>query len=457
MLRRIWQNIWATVARTLLKWFEHLFGWNFWSPEKVSKVQPPPIKAYKKRVEPLKVLDDADYECLFMQLLEGVAHGWEQTRVLRFLAALESRPIEAEWVAWLGRFGERLLATPMPNHQLAEQMISLGEVGCGNLGEVAQEIGKQLLRREENEQISHFVPEDVELNGKPIEGKTAELIADNDLLAILPNVSLLDRIASLMQIETGEAQEIIEALIDRFFPVEATNNESQEWFDKANQQYIAGNIWAAIASYEKVLSLKPNFHDAWYNRGVALKDLGRYEEAILSYDRALELQPNSSETWNNRGAVLRSLGRVEEAVASYDKALELKQDRHENWYNRGIALLNLCRIEDAIASYDKALQLQPDFHEAWNNRGNAFMNLGRFAEAIASYDKALEIKPNKAEAWNNRGTALFNLSHLEEAISSYDKALEIQPHFDEARQNRENVLKIYDLSTSRTSLDRSLG
>ncbi|MCL1471404.1 tetratricopeptide repeat protein [Argonema antarcticum] len=442
MLRGIWQNIWATLAQTLLKWFEHLFGWGFWSPSQVSKVQPPRIKAYKKKVEPLKLLDDADYEFLFMQLLEGVAYGWEQKRVLRFLAALESRTNEAEWVAWLRRFGERLLATPMPNYQLAAQMISLGEVGCGNLGEVAKEIGKRLLRREENEQIIHFLLEDVELNGKQIEAQAAELISVNDYLSILPpNDSLVERIAKLMQIETREAQEIIEALIDRFFAINAINNKSQEWFQKANQQYMNGNILAAIASYDKVLSIKPKFHDAWYNRGVALKDLGRYEEAILSYDRALELQPDSSETWNNRGAALRSLGRVEEAIASYDRALELKEDRHKNWYNRGIALFNLGRIEDAIASYDKALQLQPDFHQAWNNRGNAFMKLGRFAEAIANYDKALEIKPDKAEAWNNRGTALFNSSHLEEAISSYDKALSIQPHFDEARQNRENVLR----------------
>lgn len=444
MLGRIWRNTWATLAQTLLKWFRNLFGWDFFSQRNPNKVQPAPIKAYK-RVESLQLVNDADYEFLFMQLIEGVAHDWEQTKVLKFIAGLESRSTQTEWVAWLRRFGERLLATPMPNHQLAEYMIRLGEVSCGKLGKVALEIGKRLLAREQNKQILSFGSEDIhftEIDGESIEAKTGESLAVNESLSILPNdASLVARLANSAQIDSIDPQALTEVLIDRIGSSEDIGNEAQEWFDRANMQYMVSDILGAIASYDKVLSIKPSYHEAWYNRGVALKDLGRYEEAVLSYDKALEIQSNCYESWNNRGVALRYLGQLEEAIASYDKALELKPDEREIWYNRGIALLNLGRLEEAIASYDKALELQPDFHQAWNNRGNAFMNLGRFAEAIVSYDKALEIKPDKAEAWNNRGTALFNLNYLEEGILSYEKALIIQPDFYEAWQNKGNALK----------------
>ncbi|MBD1828859.1 tetratricopeptide repeat protein [Microcoleus sp. FACHB-61] len=46
------------------------------------------------------------------------------------------------------------------------------------------------------------------------------------------------------------------------------------------------------------------------------------------------------EAWNNRGNALRNLGRLEEAIASYDKSLEIKPDKDESWYNRGIAVSN---------------------------------------------------------------------------------------------------------------------
>ncbi|MGB5595240.1 MAG: tetratricopeptide repeat protein, partial [Crocosphaera sp.] len=81
-------------------------------------------------------------------------------------------------------------------------------------------------------------------------------------------------------------------------------------------------------------------YEAWYNRGIALDDLGRYEEAIASYDKALEIKPDKDEAWNNRGVALYNLGRYEDAIASYDKALEFKPDDHEAWNNRGIALYN---------------------------------------------------------------------------------------------------------------------
>jgi tetratricopeptide (TPR) repeat protein len=193
---------------------------------------------------------------------------------------------------------------------------------------------------------------------------------------------------------------------------------------------------AAISSFDQALKIKPDYHQAWNNRGIALEDLGRIEEAISSYDQALKIKPDYHQAWNNRGIALEDLGRIEEAISSYDQALKIKPDDHDAWNNRGNALFNLGRLEEAISSYDQALKIKPDDHEAWNNRGIALRKLGRLEEAISSYDQALKIKPDKHQAWNNRGIALSDLGRLEEAISSYDQALKIKPDDHEAWNNR---------------------
>ncbi|MBD2183144.1 tetratricopeptide repeat protein [Aerosakkonema funiforme] len=446
MLGQIWQNIGNKLFRKLLRWFRCWFGSGFGSGGKAPKLQAAPIAVYKK-VELLKPLEDADYEFLFMQLLEGVAHGWQQKRVLHFLASLRNRTTETEWLGWLRRFGKRLLATPTPNYPFAREMILLGEIGCGKLGEVAREIGNQLLAREQNQQVLRFANEDIYIvkeDRGAIEAQTIESIPINEsLVKLSQDPSLAKQLAKLLQIEPADTQAIFETAIDRSGAIELTTKEAEKWLNLANQQYSDRDILGAIISYDKAISIYPNYHDAWFNRGVALKDLGRYEEAILSYDRALDIQPNSDETWMNRGAALRSLGCLEDAIVSYEQALQLNPDKYQAWYNRGIALLNLGRIEEAIFSYDRALEIKPYFHQAWNNRGNALLNLERFEEALFSYDKALEIKPDKAESWNNRGTALFNLGRLDEAIFSYEKSLEIQPNFQEARQNINDTRKKY--------------
>uniref|UniRef100_UPI0039C6A069 tetratricopeptide repeat protein n=1 Tax=Nodularia chucula TaxID=3093667 RepID=UPI0039C6A069 len=79
-----------------------------------------------------------------------------------------------------------------------------------------------------------------------------------------------------------------------------------------------------------------------------------YKQALASYDKALEFKPDNHDAWNKRGIALWNLGRYEQAIASFDKALEFKPDDHEACYNRGIALGNLERYEEAISSFDKA-------------------------------------------------------------------------------------------------------
>ncbi len=216
-----------------------------------------------------------------------------------------------------------------------------------------------------------------------------------------------------------------------------TAERKAELFFEQGNILIAGNDWEeAITSFEKALQFNPDNDAAWYNRGIALKKLGRYEEALASYEKALKFKPDKDEAWNNRGLALRKLGRYEEALASYDQALKFKPDDDAAWNNRGLALRKLGRYEEALASYDQALKFKPDKDEAWNNRGLALVILGRYEEAVASYDQALKFKPDDDAAWYNRGNALVNLGRYKEAIASYEKALQFNPDNDSAWYNK---------------------
>ena len=51
--------------------------------------------------------------------------------------------------------------------------------------------------------------------------------------------------------------------------------------------------------------MKPDDHQAWYNRGIALGNLGRLDEAIASFDKALQLKPDEEIYINNRNEALK--------------------------------------------------------------------------------------------------------------------------------------------------------
>jgi protein O-GlcNAc transferase len=61
---------------------------------------------------------------------------------------------------------------------------------------------------------------------------------------------------------------------------------------------------------------KRNGHNPVYfsDLGVALRRLGRFEAAIAAYGQAIHIKPDYADAFYNRGNVLLQLGRLEQAV-----------------------------------------------------------------------------------------------------------------------------------------------
>lgn len=142
MFEKIWQS--------LMKWVRKLFG-------RGGKALATSRSASERRAE-LPPLDDTDREYLFMQLLEGVAHGWQQPRAVNFFNKIRQRVRKSEWLEWLDRFGENLLAAPVPNYELADRMVQLSQLDCGEIGDLAGEYGNRLLERLAAESPAGLMP-----------------------------------------------------------------------------------------------------------------------------------------------------------------------------------------------------------------------------------------------------------------------------------------------------------
>lgn len=139
MLKKIWQSF--------VRWFRKLFGRGAGASRErlATTAELPP-------------LDDTDREYLFMQLLEGVAHGWQQPRAIGFFNKIRQRVRKSEWLEWLDRFGNNLLNAPVPNYELAGRMVQLGELDCGEICDLAGDYGVRLLNRQAEEFPGDLLP-----------------------------------------------------------------------------------------------------------------------------------------------------------------------------------------------------------------------------------------------------------------------------------------------------------
>lgn len=123
----MFKGIWRPVS----KWWQSLVGTT-------------PQKALAASAD-LPPLTDPDYEYLFMQLLEGVSHGWQQPRAIEFFRKIKQRAPKSQWIAWMNSFGDQAVNSPTPNEELARRMIQLGDLDCSEVTSLAGDYGHQIL------------------------------------------------------------------------------------------------------------------------------------------------------------------------------------------------------------------------------------------------------------------------------------------------------------------------
>ncbi|MEO5358217.1 MAG: tetratricopeptide repeat protein [Nitrospirae bacterium YQR-1] len=107
------------------------------------------------------------------------------------------------------------------------------------------------------------------------------------------------------------------------------------------------NYKAALACFNKAVTLKPDYGDAYVNLGNILFFIGRYEKAIESFNAAIQTRPYFPEAYNGIGVVLMKNGKYQEAAAYFTKALSQNASDQKAKKN----------LEIARALYLKAKQL----------------------------------------------------------------------------------------------------
>ncbi|MBD2293087.1 hypothetical protein H6G06_06205 [Anabaena sphaerica FACHB-251] len=199
------------MLKRVIQWLKRLFQGLFGSK------QSPVKKNVEKTVAP--PLSDTDLEFLFTELLAGVHQARGQAWAQNWLHKLEHRVSTQRWLDWLNRFGERLLASKKPNNELAARLVQFGELGVGEVGDLAYEIGMQLLTRTQGEPIWEYDGPDAVSEITPDENLPEEeyqTVTWDELLVMLQeNENLRQQITQDLGIETDDPQIIIQTLINQ--------------------------------------------------------------------------------------------------------------------------------------------------------------------------------------------------------------------------------------------------
>lgn len=166
----------------------------------------------------------------------------------------------------------------------------------------------------------------------------------------------------------------------------------------AIQRHQAGDLPAAEALYDKVLSMQASHPGALHNLGLVRMSRGDIPGALVLLRAAVKQLPAEPTFQFNLGLAHQSAGDAKNAAAAYRKATSANRSYRKAWENLGVVLQDMGQHEEAIAAYRRALALDATSAAARQNLGNALRALGRLQEAEAEYRALLDQQPLHADA-----------------------------------------------------------
>ena len=161
------------------------------------------------------------------------------------------------------------------------------------------------------------------------------------------------------------------------------SEKAMSLFSQGVEELNAGQLDAALETFEHVTTIAPNFADAHYHLGLVYYRKTEYRKAIDAFTQTLKLLPRDTDALIKLGLASHKAGEAD-AIAS---------------------LARRTFHEQAVKAYQTALEIQPHNVEALNNLGLAYQELGRFREAIAVYEEGLTLNPDLPQLHVNLATA----------------------------------------------------
>ena len=164
-----------------------------------------------------------------------------------------------------------------------------------------------------------------------------------------------------------------------------------------------------------------------------LRAAGRAEEAAEAYRRLLAIRPDLPDSWFNLALMERQAGRFAAALAAYDEAVRRGvSGPEEAWLNRGVIHADdLGRPDLALQDLEAALAIAPDWLPALLNLGNLHEDMGRREAAAQAYAQVLAVAPGHPVAMA-RAAGLARLTGPDDPVIAALRSAVSRPGLDVA-------------------------
>ncbi|MFH1714660.1 MAG: tetratricopeptide repeat protein [Elusimicrobiota bacterium] len=227
--------------------------------------------------------------------------------------------------------------------------------------------------------------------------------------------------------------------------------------------YSKAKIWnRAIDEYNEVIKNNPGYIMTHYFLGNVFNDRWNMEpvynplwdgntkiprtdaeRALAKYDDVKRLAPNYVQVHYQTGVIYMKLGEWENAIECFKKYHKLDPVFPQNYFQMAWAYNKLGMYKEAEETFKEAINQNPIFVEAYINLGNTYYMQKRIKDAEEMYKKAIEINPKEAvNAYRNLIVIYSELNNLKAAYETAQALLQMDPNNEYAKSIIQKIQSI---------------
>lgn len=191
-------------------------------------------------------------------------------------------------------------------------------------------------------------------------------------------------------------------------------------------------LWTdAIAKY-------PYLDVAFSNRGKYYNEKGQSQKALADFEEVLRINPNYLEAYVNRGALYSNLNNTDKALADYEKVITALEPKGK-WNNREAKMLSVAynnrgagrfknkETTDAFQDYNKAIEVLPTYTDAYVNRAICYAMNKEHEMAVKDFSVYLAVNKTNAQAFYWRAISYNELGKYNNTLQDINRAIQMQP------------------------------
>jgi tetratricopeptide (TPR) repeat protein len=143
----------------------------------------------------------------------------------------------------------------------------------------------------------------------------------------------------------------------------------------------APDLETKVSCYTEATRLRPDFAEAYENRGAARQAHGDRAGALIDYAHA-------ARAYKDRGIARQKRGDVEGAVSDFGDSIRFRPEDAELFRKRALARLRKDDLDGALQDYGEVIRLIPDDAQAYADRAMVRRRKGDYEGASADYREA---------------------------------------------------------------------